>query len=162
MINVNNVVLVGRITKDPEVRKTTNNVSVLRFTLACTRRFTNAQNENTDFISVVVWRQGADFLGQYAHKGDIISVQGSIQTGSYVSQSTGQKVYTTEVLADSVQLLSRSGVINNNSTSSSEERPSYANVGNDYVYGTDPYASSSFNESDEELSLDISTDDLGF
>ena len=68
---INRVILVGRLTRDPMLRKTQSGLSVATFTVACDRRFSggNGQDRQTDFISCVAWRQSADFLGQYAHKG---------------------------------------------------------------------------------------------
>lgn len=103
--SVNSVVLVGRLTRDPELRKTTNGVSYCRFTLACDRRSARDSQETTaDFISCIAWRQSADFVGNYGQKGDLFSVEGSIQTGSYTDRE-GRKVYTTDVLVDRVQSL---------------------------------------------------------
>ncbi len=105
MININNVVLVGRLTKDIEVRKTESNISVTAFTLAVNRRMKNDKGEyDADFISCVDWRQSADFLGQHAAKGDMVSVEGRIQTRSF--EGKNGRVYVTEVIADNVQLIS--------------------------------------------------------
>ena len=106
MININHVVITGRLTKDPEIRKTQSNLSVCSFTVAVNRRMKNEQGEyDADFINCVAWRQSADFLGQYGKKGDIVSVEGMIQTRNYEGK-TG-KVYITEIVADSVQLISK-------------------------------------------------------
>ena len=103
--SVNRVILVGRLTRDPELRKTTGGVSYCRFSVACDRRKkSDGENTTADFISCVAWRQSADFIHQYGQKGDLISVDGSIQTGSYTDRD-GRKVYTTDVVADSVQKL---------------------------------------------------------
>ena len=103
---INRVILVGRLTRDPMLRKTQSGLSVATFTVACDRRFSggNGQDRQTDFISCVAWRQSADFLGQYAHKGALVGVDGRIQTRNY-DNASGQKVYVTEVVCDSVQLL---------------------------------------------------------
>lgn len=99
MININNVVLVGRLTKDIELRKSQNNQSVCTFTVAVDR-----WNEGADFINCVAWRQSADFLSSYARKGDMVSIEGRIQTRNYEGEHG--KVYVTEVVASNVQLLS--------------------------------------------------------
>lgn len=99
MININNVVLVGRLTKDIELRKSQSGQSVCSFTVAV-----NRWSEEADFINCVAWKQSADFLSQYASKGDVVSVEGRIQTRSYEGEHG--KVYVTEVVANSVQLLS--------------------------------------------------------
>ena len=110
--SINRVVLVGRLTSDVEIRKTTSGTSVAQFTVACDRRFqskgqdgmANNNQQTADFISCVAWRLKADFLANYATKGTLIGVEGSIQTRSYEDQ-TGRKVYVTEILADSVEIL---------------------------------------------------------
>ena len=104
---INNVVLVGRLTKDIELRKTQSGLSVASFTVACDRRLSQEQKNNNeqsaDFISCVAWRGSADFLGNYAHKGDTVGVEGRIQTRTY--DRDGQKVYITEIVANSVSIL---------------------------------------------------------
>lgn len=104
---INNVVLVGRLTKDVEIRKTQSGLSVASFTVACDRRLSQEQRNNNeqsaDFISCVAWRGSADFLGRYAHKGDTVGVEGQIQTRNY--DRDGQKVYVTEIIANNVSIL---------------------------------------------------------
>lgn len=103
---INRTVLVGRLTKDPEVRKTQSGISCAMFTVACDRNRKKDENSNeptADFISCVAWRQPADFLGQYAHKGSLVGVDGRIQTRTY--EKDGQRIYMTEVVADQVRLL---------------------------------------------------------
>ena len=104
---INNVVLVGRLTKDVEVKKTQSGLSVASFTVACDRRLSQEQRNNNeqsaDFISCVAWRGSADFLGQYSHKGDTVGIEGRIQTRTY--DRDGQKVYVTEIIANSVSIL---------------------------------------------------------
>ena len=105
MAAINHVILVGRLTRDPELRKTKTGTSYCRFTVACDRRKTSeGKDQEADFISCVAWRQSADFLYDYAQKGNVVSVEGSIQTGSYTDRD-GRKVYTTDILADRVQLM---------------------------------------------------------
>lgn len=105
MININNVVLVGRLTKDIDLRKTQNNISVCQFTLAVNRPKKKDQPEETDFIQCVAWSYSADYLSSYASKGTIVSVEGRIQTRSYDGQNG--KVYITEVVASNVQIISQ-------------------------------------------------------
>lgn len=104
---INNVVLVGRLTKDVEVKKTQSGLSVASFTVACDRRLSQEQRNNNeqsaDFISCVAWRGSADFLGQYSHKGDTVGIEGRIQTRNY--DRDGQRVYVTEIVANSVSIL---------------------------------------------------------
>ena len=97
---INNVVLVGRLVRDPELRYTPQNTAVATFTLAVNRRFKNAQGEReADFINCVIWRQFAENLANWAKKGALIGVTGSIQVRNYENKE-GQRVYVTEVLAD--------------------------------------------------------------
>ena len=101
---INRVVLVGRITKDPEVKMTQSNISVCRFTLAVDRQFQDANGEKqADFITCVVWRKAAELLGQYIKKGAMLGIDGRIQTGQY--EAEGVMRYTTEVVCDSVRFL---------------------------------------------------------
>ena len=103
---INRAVLVGRLTRDVEVRKTQSGISCAMFTVACDRNRKKGENSNeptADFISCVAWRQPADFLGQYAHKGSLVGVDGRIQTRTY--EKDGQRIYMTEVVADQVRLL---------------------------------------------------------
>lgn len=102
---INRVVLVGRLTKDPEYRTTPSGVSVATFTLAVNRTFTNAQGEReVDFINVVVFRRQAENVNNYLFKGSLVGVDGRIQSRSYENQE-GRRIFVTEVVADSVQFL---------------------------------------------------------
>ncbi|MEK3979461.1 single-stranded DNA-binding protein [Psychrobacillus sp. FSL K6-2836] len=102
---INRVVLVGRLTKDPELRYTPSGVAMARFTLAVNRTFSNQSGEReADFINCVVWRKQAENTANYLKKGSLAGVEGRIQTGSYEGQD-GKRVYTTDVVADSVQFL---------------------------------------------------------
>lgn len=101
---LNNCVIVGRLTKDPELKRTQSNISYVRFTLAVNRNFTNQSGETeADFISCVAWRNQADNLARYMRKGSQIGVQGRIQTGSYEAEDGIR--YTTDVIAESIQFL---------------------------------------------------------
>ncbi|HGO3493426.1 TPA: single-stranded DNA-binding protein [Staphylococcus aureus] len=102
---LNRVVLVGRLTKDPELRSTPNGVNVGTFTLAVNRTFTNAQGEReADFINVVVFKKQAENVKNYLYKGSLAGVDGRLQTRSYDNKE-GRRVFVTEVVADSVQFL---------------------------------------------------------
>ena len=100
---INRVVLVGRITKDPMLRKTQSGTSVVSFTIACNRRVPS-QGQDADFINCVAWNKTADFMAQYVKKGALLGLEGRIQTRSY-DDKDGKRVYITEVVADSVQFL---------------------------------------------------------
>lgn len=102
---INNVVLVGRLTRDPELKYTGNNIAVAYFSLAVNRNFKDANGEReADFINCVIWRQQAENLANWAKKGALIGITGRIQTRSYENQQ-GQRVYVTEVVAESFQML---------------------------------------------------------
>lgn len=106
---LNRVVLVGRLTRDPELRYTPNGVAVANFTIAINRPFRNQQGEQeADFINCVAWRKQAENLANYMRKGSMIGVDGRIQTRSYDNQE-GKRVYVTEVLAENIQFLESRG-----------------------------------------------------
>ncbi|HEL2361021.1 TPA: single-stranded DNA-binding protein [Streptococcus suis] len=106
---INNVVLVGRMTRDAELRYTPSNQAFATFTLAVNRNFKNQDGEReADFVNCVIWRQQAENLANWAKKGALIGVTGRIQTRSYDNQQ-GQRVYVTEVVAESFQLLESRG-----------------------------------------------------
>ena len=106
---LNNVSLVGRLTKDVDLRYTPSNVAVATFTLAVNRTFKNENGEReADFINCVMWRQQAENLANWAKKGALIGITGRIQTRSYDNQQ-GQRVYVTEVVAETFQLLEGKG-----------------------------------------------------
>lgn len=100
----NRVTLIGRLTKDVQLRQTGSGISTTTFTVAVDKRYKQeGSQDGADYINCVAWRQAADFLGKYAHKGDQVFVDGRIQTRSY--EKDGQRVYVTEVVADDVKLL---------------------------------------------------------
>lgn len=117
---INRVVLVGRLTRDVDLRYTQSGVAVASFTLAVDRNYTNqAGSRDADFISCVIWRKSAETLANYAHKGSLIGLEGRLQSRSYENQQ-GQRVYVTEVIVDNFSLLEsravsqqRNGGINN-------------------------------------------------
>ncbi len=102
---INRTILVGRLTRDPELRYTSSNIAVVKFTLAVNRTFAGPTGEReADFIQCVVWRKQAENLARFVKKGSLIGVEGRIQTGSY-DDKDGIRKYTTEVVCDSVQFL---------------------------------------------------------
>ena len=159
---INRVVLVGRLTRDVEVRKTASGLSVATFTVACDRRVARGQDGNNqqsaDFISCVAWRQAADFLGSYARKGALVGVEGRIQTRNY--DRDGQKVYITEVVCDTVNLLESKSQSQSRAQNSSYQDNSYQqpysqpkpSVNDDFV--SDDFGAG--------IGMDISSDDLPF
>ena len=149
---INNVVLVGRLTRDPELRKTQSGTSVLSFTCAVNRKF-QSQDQTADFINCVAWNQTADFLARYATKGALVGVEGRIQTRNY-EDKTGNRVYVTEVVCDSVQLLE----------SRAEAQRRQSSEGQGFSQGGYYEDSSTVDIEEEfgEVTLDISSDDLPF
>lgn len=97
---INSVALTGRLTRDPELKYTQGGTAVTSFSLAVDRSFTNQQGQReTDFIGCVVWRKAAEQLANTVHKGNLIGIEGRIQTRNYDNQQ-GQRVYVTEVMVD--------------------------------------------------------------
>ena len=107
-LNLNKVVLCGRLTADPELKQTQNGIAVVSFTIAVNRRFTRGadgqSNSQADFINCVAWRQTAEFIAKHFHKGNSICLIGSIQTRSYDDQN-GVKRYVTEVVCDEARFV---------------------------------------------------------
>ncbi len=103
---MNKVLLTGRITKDPEVKYTSNGIANVNFTVAVDRGYKDQSGQRqADFINCVAWRQQADFISRYVKKGNMLAVEGNIQTRNYQGQD-GQTKYITEVVVDSVENLS--------------------------------------------------------
>jgi single-strand DNA-binding protein len=157
---LNRTVLVGRLTKDPELKYTPNGVAVANFTLAVNRPFSNQQGEReADFINVVVWRKPAENAATYLKKGSLAGVDGRIQTRSYDNQQ-GQRVFVVEVMAESVQFLEPK-----------RNEQNHLNTGG-YDAKNDPFRSGDQNPSrnnfnddpfkDNGTPIDISDDDLPF
>ncbi|MEN1966547.1 single-stranded DNA-binding protein [Lentibacillus sp. N15] len=122
---LNRVVLVGRLTKDPDLRYTATGVAVANFTIAVNRPFSNQQGEReADFINCVVWRRPAENLANYMKKGNMIGVDGRVQTRRYEGQD-GKTVFVTEIVADSVQFLETKGSSQNKSQAPSDFQPNY-------------------------------------
>ncbi len=167
---INNVVLVGRMTRDAELRYTPSNQAVATFTLAVNRNFKNQNGEReADFINCVIWRQQAENLATWAKKGTLVGVTGRIQTRNYENQQ-GQRVYVTEVVADNFQILesratregqsggSYNGEFNNNSSFGGSSNGGFSSQPSQQTpnFGRDE---SPFGNSNP---MDISDDDLPF
>lgn len=147
---MNRVVIVGRLTKDPELKYTPNGVAVATFTLAVNRTFTNQQgNREADFINCVVWRKPAENVANFLKKGSLAGVDGKIQTRSYEGQD-GKRVYITEVIAESVQFLESKNARNNDYKPPMDPPPERGNNNSN----DDPFAGSN--------QIDIADDDLPF
>ena len=113
---INNVTLIGRLTRDAELRYTQTNIATAQFNIACNRNFKNANDEyDADFINCVMWREQAERFCNWTRKGMLVGIVGRIQTRSYENQQ-GQRVYVTEVVAESFQVLEkRDNTANQNS-----------------------------------------------
>lgn len=100
---MNRIILSGNLTKDPELKQTNNGTTICAFTVACNRKFKDANgNRVTDFLNCVAWRQTAEFVAKHFSKGKAILVEGTLQTRSYDAQD-GSKRYATEVICDNVE-----------------------------------------------------------
>ena len=100
---LNKVILMGRLTRDPELRSTPSGVNVVSFTLAVDRDFARqGEEKKTDFINIVAWRNTADFVAKYFTKGQLVAVSGRLQVRSWDDAQSGQKRYATDVVADEV------------------------------------------------------------
>ncbi|SFH81888.1 single-stranded DNA-binding protein [Pisciglobus halotolerans] len=124
---INNVVLVGRLTKDVDLRYTSNGTAVASFTLAVNRQYTNQSGEReADFINCVAWRKTAETLANFTKKGSLVGVEGRIQTRNYENQQ-GQRVYVTEVVANTFTMLESKSVTDQRRTQDSGSSNSYDN-----------------------------------
>ena len=128
---INSVVLMGRLTYDPELRTTPNGISVVRIQLACDRNFQRSGEERkADFIDVTAWRQTAEFISRYFRKGSMIAVEGSIQTENFTDKD-GNKRKSVQVVANNVSFCgskAESGTASN--PAFSQPAPSYASADN--------------------------------
>ena len=144
-LNLNKVVLCGRLTADPELKQTQNGIAVVSFSLAVNRRFTRGAdgqgNSQADFINCVAWRQTAEFISRYFKKGSSLCLTGSIQTRTW-TDTTGAKRYATEVVVDEAMFV--------DSRSESAGSASYV---------PDAYGSPSFSSGDAPNFEEIKTDD---
>ena len=117
---MNKVELIGRLTKEPEVKLTTNQTQVCNFTIAVDRRFKDANGQRqADFINCIAWKQTAVFIQKYFHKGNRIAIVGSIQTRSYDDQN-GQKRFVTEVVIDEAEFVESQGSSNGQATQNTQ------------------------------------------
>ena len=153
-LNLNKVILCGRLTADPELKQTSGGIAVVSFSLAVNRRYQSrsadgsAPQQQADFISIVAWRQTAEFISRYFRRGSAICITGSIQTRTWQDQQ-GQKRYITEVVADEAMFVDskgESGVPGGQYSTDAYATPSYSSA---------PTAAPKF----EELKTD---DDLPF
>ena len=144
---INRVVLVGRLTADPQFRTTPNGVSIANFTIAVNRTFTNAQGEReADFINCVVFRKQAENVNNYLSKGQLAGVDGRIQSRSYENKE-GNRVFVTEVVCDSVQFLEPKG--NNNQNVSQGQQTGTRKQQSGNVANDNPFANGSVDFEDD-------------
>lgn len=170
---LNRVVLVGRLTRDPDLRYTPSGVAVANFNIAVNRPFSNQQGEReADFINCVIWRRPAENLANFMKKGGLIGVDGRIQTRSY-DDPEGKRVYITEVVADSVQFLESKGSSGGGSGQPSaqgsqgynqnQNQQPYSNQGNQNQGNQNQGNNNQDNPfQDSGEPIDISDDDLPF
>lgn len=161
---MNKVILIGRLTRDPEMRTTASGMNVTRFTIAVTRTYQDQNGERTaDFINCVAWRKQAENIAKYCVKGTQVAVDGRIQTGSYDAQD-GSKRYTTDIICDNVTFLGSKSDNNNGGGYNNYNNNSY----NDQSYNnnqnmdmpTSDISEDPFKDFGEEVAL--SDDDLPF
>ncbi len=148
---MNKAIIIGRLTRDPEMRTTTSGVNSTSFTVAVSRNFTNQNGErDTDFINCVTWRKQAENVAKYCKKGTQVAVEGRIQTRSYDAQD-GSKRYVTEIIADNVTFLGGRGAEVNDSNNY---------VGPEMDMATTDISEDPFKDFGSEVAL--SDDDLPF
>lgn len=114
---INRVILVGRLTKNPEIRKTPNGASICKFTLAVSRKVKSQGQPDADFISCVAWNKTADLMYQYLKKGSLNGIDGRLQTGKFTNNN-GETIYTCDVMVESLQFLDKK----DDSQSNNQER----------------------------------------
>ncbi|KJY63329.1 Single-stranded DNA-binding protein [Bombilactobacillus mellifer] len=159
---INRSVLVGRLTRDVDLRYTAGGTAVGNFTIAVDRQFTNSNGEReADFINCVIWRKSAENFANFTHKGSLVGIDGRIQTRNYENQQ-GQRVYVTEVVVDNFALLEPKSANANNSTNPQAANPNSSSTANNSNPTTndskpeeDPFA-------DNTEPINISDDDLPF
>ena len=144
---MNKVFLIGRLTRDPELRYTSNNIASASFSIAINRPFENQNGvREADFINIVVWRKQAENIKKYISKGSLVAVDGRIQTRNYEDKD-GKKVYVTEVVGDSVQFLETKQQQSRQSNETYESAPPEK--------GDEPYV-------DFGQTIELSDDDIAF
>lgn len=147
---MNKVILIGRLTKDPELRYTSSNIATASFSLAVDRTFTNQNGEKeADFINIVVWRNQAENVKKFLTKGSQAAVEGRIQTRSYDDQN-GQKRYVTEVVADRVEFIGSRGNGGSSESYTNNSAPSFNDNTTPYDFADTP--------SHEPTTTDVSSD----
>lgn len=146
---INTVVLVGRLTKDPELKYTQSGIAVTRFTLAVNRTYTNQQGQReADFVNCVAWRKQADNIANHLRKGSLAGIEGRIQTRNFEGKD-GNRVFMTEILANSIQFLEpKNSNRGNTSQTTEQDQSQYSNNSDPFTTGDGP--------------VEVSDDDLPF
>ncbi len=145
---INRTVLIGRLTKELDLRYTNSGAAVASFTLAVNRQFTNSDGEReADFINCVIWRKAAENFANFTHKGSLVGIDGRIQTRSYENQD-GNKVYVTEIVIENFSLLEPRSHSDSNKQSSNTAPSANKQSSSDPFAGSNP--------------IDIDEDDLPF
>ena len=146
---INRVVLVGRLTRDAEIRKTGSGITMATFTVACDRQKKKDEEKQADFIRCIAWRQSAEYMEKYSAKGMVVAVDGRLQTGSY--EKEGQTHYTTDVICDNVRIVESKKQTSSEpravSTESHSMKDIASEVSQDFGSQNDPFA----NITDEDL-----------
>lgn len=160
---INSVVLVGRLTKDPDLRTTESGISVATFTLAVGRTYTNSEGKrDADYPNCVIWRKAAENFCNFTTKGSLVGIQGRLQTRSYDNKD-GQRVYVTEVVVDQFSLLESKKERENRQSQTSTSQTSQTNGSGNYGIGTNntplPNTPTNFGNTSD---IDITDDDLPF
>lgn len=146
---INRVILIGRLTKDPELKYTSSGAAVGSFNLAVNRQFTNANGDReADFINCVIWRKQAENFANFTHKGSLVGIDGRLQTRNYENKQ-GQRIYVTEVVVDNFSLLEKRASDNSNTNQTQ------AGSNQTQSKPTDPFAGNG-------RAIDINDDDLPF
>ena len=127
---INTVALTGRLTYSPELKVTPSGISVIRFTIACDRNYqAKGEERKADFIDCIAWRNTAEFISRYFHKGDMIGVEGNIQTDNYTDKD-GNKRKSVTVVSDNVSFCGSKNANQSNNQPFNQPAPSYASVDN--------------------------------
>ncbi|MBS9335477.1 single-stranded DNA-binding protein [Fructobacillus sp. M1-13] len=171
---INRVVLIGRLTRDVELRYTQSGVAVGSFTIAVNRNFTNANGDReADFINAVIWRKAAENFANFTGKGAMVAIEGRLQTRNY-ENNAGQRVYVTEVSVDNFSLLESKAESERRRAQNGSSSDQGASFGGNNGQAADPFANSNQNNNQSASSnanpfaantnseIDISDDDLPF
>ena len=152
---INRVVLVGRLTRDPELRRPTPDFAVTSFTVAVDNRFAKQEENKTSFISCTTFNKSAEFVTNYARKGSLVGIEGRLQSRQY-DDKDGRRVFVTEVICDNVQLLESKAQQEQRNQASGYHNDPYANANSSYEPQVSP------KKNDDFGGFNISDDDLPF